>query len=125
MTRTKLPIVFGLALLVVGLPFVVIHLAASPDDAPITPLQHAVAALANFFGPWGVVVVRLVDFPNAGLRSFSLPIASGMTLLGTALVAMSFAVRVRTLQVVLTVAWLVFLVFWFGMGLVQIANGLL
>jgi hypothetical protein len=62
--------VFGLIGLVVSLPFVVLHLMAAPEDAPITPLQHVVAVLANYFGPWGVALVRLVDFPNAGLRLF-------------------------------------------------------
>ncbi len=51
-------VVHGVILLVVSLPFAVIHLLAQPGDAPITPVQHVVAALANFFGPWGVVIVR-------------------------------------------------------------------
>ena len=85
MSTRKVLAVFGVIALVVSLPFVVIHLMAAPDDAPITPLQHVVAALANYFGPWGVTIVRLVDFPNAGLRSFSWALAAGLTLLGAAL----------------------------------------
>jgi hypothetical protein len=111
--------------LVVSLPFVVIHLQASPDDAPISPLQHGVAAMANFVGPWGVAVVRLVDFPNAGMRSFSWPLAVGMTLMGAVVLVSALSVRIRTVQVFLAVVWFVFLVGWFVVGLGQIADGLL
>ncbi len=75
MSTRKVLIVFGIIALAVSLPCVLIHLMAAPDDAPITPLQHSVAVLANYFGPWGVTIVRLVDFPNAGLRSFSWALA--------------------------------------------------
>jgi hypothetical protein len=98
---------------------------AAPDDAPITPLQHVVAALANYFGPWGVAIVRLVDFPNAGLRSFSWALAIGLTLLGTGLLIAPLMTRRRPLQIVFSVAWGLFLVVWFGVGLRQIADGLL
>lgn len=125
MSRKKLLIVFGITTLVISLPFVVMHLLANPDDAPITPLQHVVAALANFLGPWGVAIVRLVDFPNAGLRSFSWPLALGLTLAGGLVLASSLAIRVRVLQLLLAVLWAVFLVVWFGVGLSQIADGLL
>jgi hypothetical protein len=80
----KVIIVLGVIALVVSLPFVILHLVAAPDDAPITALQHVVAALANYFDPWGVAIVRLVDFPNAGLRSFNWALAAGLTLVGTA-----------------------------------------
>lgn len=117
--------VYAVALLAISLPFVFIHLTARPDDAPITPLQHLVAALANFFGPWGVAIVRLVDFPNAGLRSFSWPLAVGLTLVGGLLAGLPLAVRDRWPRIVLSAAWAVFLVVWFGIGLTQIADGLL
>jgi hypothetical protein len=110
---------------VVSLPFVLIHLMAAPDDAPITPLQHVVAALANYFGPWGVTIVRLVDFPNAGLRSFSWALAAGLTLLGAALLVLPLRIQKRPFQVLLSVLWGLFLVVWFGIGLRQIADGLL
>jgi hypothetical protein len=71
MSSTQLVRAYLVTFAIVSLPFVFIHIMANPDDAPISPLQHAAAALANFFGPWGVAMVRLVDFPNAGLRSFS------------------------------------------------------
>jgi hypothetical protein len=111
--------------LFVSLPFVVIHLRANPDDAPITPLQHAVAAMANLVGPWGVAVVRLVDFPNAGMRSFSRPLAVGMTVMGFVVLVSALSVRNRAVQLFLVVVWFVFLVTWFVVGLGQIADGLL
>ena len=111
--------------LVISLPFTVLHLIARPDDAPITPLQHVTAAVANFFGPWGVVIVRLVDFPNAGLRSFSLALAIGLTLIGGLLLVLATRITGRPMQVLLTALWAVFLAVWFGVGLMQIAAGLL
>ena len=125
LSRRKLLITYGAILTVVALPFVIIHLAAKPDDAPITPLQHVVAALANFFGPWGVVIVRSVDFPNAGLRSFRWTVAGGLTLLGAMLVWLPMLLKNRYLQYTCIAGWLVFLVVWFGVGLTQIADGLL
>jgi hypothetical protein len=125
MSTRKVLAVFGIITLVVSLPFVAIHLMAAPNDAPITPLQHVVAALANYFGPWGVVIVRLVDFPNAGLRSFSWVLAALLTLLGTALFIAPLLTKRWPLQIVLFVVWGLFLVVWFGVGLRQIADGLL
>jgi hypothetical protein len=117
--------VFSVIALVVSLPFVILHLLAAPDDAPITPLQHVVAALANYFGPWGVAVVRLVHFPNAGLRSFSWALAAGLTLLGAALLILPLRIKKRPWQILLSVLWGLFAVVWFGVGLMQIADGLL
>ncbi|MBI2946256.1 MAG: hypothetical protein HYY23_01315 [Verrucomicrobia bacterium] len=125
MSTRKVLAVFGIIALVVSLPFVVLHLRAAPDDAPITPLQHIAAALANYFGPWGVAIVRLVDFPNAGLRSFSWALAAGLTLLGAALLILLLRTQKRPWQILLSVLWGLFLVVWFGVGLRQIADGLL
>ena len=125
MSARKVIIVLGLIVLVVSVPFVILHLVAAPDDAPITPLQHVAAALANYFGPWGVAIVRLVDFPNAGLRSFSWALAAGLTLVGTALFIVPLRTKKRLLQMMLCVLWGLFLVVWFGVGLRQIADGLL
>ncbi len=125
MSTRKVLVIFGIITLVISLPFVIIHLLAKPDDAPITPLQHVVAALANYFGPWGVAIVRLVDFPNAGLRSFSWPLAAGLTLLGAALLVLPLKAHNRPWQILLSVLWGWFLVVWFGVGLTQIASGLL
>ncbi len=125
MSRKKVLDIFGIIALLVSVPFVVIHLLAAPDDAPITPLQHVVAALANYLGPWGVTLVRLVDFPNAGLRSFSWALAAGLTLAAAALLILPLRTHQRSFQIVLCVLWGVFLVVWFGVGLGQIADGLL
>lgn len=125
MSSRKVLIVCVVIMLVISVPFVVIHLTAAPDDAPITPPQHLVAALANFFGPWGVAIVRLVDFPNAGLRSFSWVSAVGLTCFGGLLLCLVLTVKGRARQVPLTVLWGLFLVVWFGVGLTQIADGLL
>jgi hypothetical protein len=121
----KVLAVFGAIAIVVSIPFVAIHLMATPDDAPITPLQHVVAAFANYFGPWAVVIVSGVEFPNAGLRSFSWDLAAGLTLLGTALVIAPMMTKKRPMQIALSVVWGLFLVFWFAVGLRQIADGLL
>lgn len=125
MSTRKVFAVFAVIAVAVSVPFVILHLMAAPDDAAITPLQHVVAALANYFGPWGVAVVRLVDFPNAGLRSFSWTLAAGLTLVGAALLVLPLRIRNRRGQVLLFVLWGFFVVVWFGVGLCQIASGLL
>ena len=125
MSTRKILALFGVIALVLSLPFLAIHLTATPDDAPITPLQHVVAALANYFGPWGVAIVRVVDFPNAGLRSFSWGLAGGLTLLCAALLILPLRTKKRLLQILLAVLWGLFLIVWFGVGLRQIADGLL
>jgi len=121
----KCLVVYGLVALVVSVPFTIIHLIARPDDTPLSPLQHVVAALANYFGPWGVAVVRLFDFPNAGLRSFSWPLAAGLTVLGAALIVFRTRTQNRPGRILLSLLWAVFVTAWFGVGLVQIADGLL
>jgi len=125
MTTRKLYAVYAVTALVVSLPFLFIHLTAKPDDAPITPLQHLVAALANYFGPWGVAIVRLVDFPNAGMRSFSWAWAVGLTLVGGLLLVLPMRLRNRVFQFLLMALWGLFSIVWFGVGLEQIASGLL
>jgi hypothetical protein len=125
MNTRKVLAILAVIALVTGLPFVVLHLAAAPDDVPIKPLQHVVAALANYFGPWGVAIVRLVDFPNAGLRSFSWALAAGLTLLGVVLLVLPLRIRNPRWQILLSVLWGLFVVVWFGVGFTQIAAGLL
>lgn len=125
MSARKVIIILTAVALVISAPFVFIHLMAAPDDAPITPIQHVIAALANFFGPWGVVIVRIVDFPNAGLRSFSWVLAIAMTLVGVLLIVLPLRIKKQCWQVLLSVVWGLFLVVWFGVGLAQIADGLL
>lgn len=125
MTTRKLLVLYAVIGFVISVPFTVVHLAANPDDAPITPLQHLTAAVANGFGPWGVAVVWLVDFPNAGLRSFSWLSAIGLTLIGALLVGLATWITKRPGQTVLTVLWALFVIVWFGVGLSQIADGLL
>jgi hypothetical protein len=121
----RLLVTFAITGAIISLPFTVIHLIAKPDDAPITLGQHIMAAAANFFGPWGVAIVRLVDFPNAGLRSFSWALAVGLTLAGALLVALAARIPQRSVQWLLTGAWVLFALIWFGVGLRQIADGLL
>src|SRR5512137_219815 len=117
MTTRKLLAIHAIAGLVISLPFTIIHLIARPDDAPITPLQHITAAFANVFGPWGVAIVRVVDFPNAGLRSFSWALAVGRTGLGGLLILLSVRMENRYLQYVFTAFWALFTVVWFAVGL--------
>lgn len=125
MTTRKLLTIYTVIGLAISLPFIIIHLLAKPDDAPITPIQHVVAAGANFFGPWGGAVVRTVDFPNAGLRSFSWVTAIGLTLVGAVLLALPRWTDQRPAQIVLMASWTVFSLVWFTVGLGQIADGLL
>ena len=125
MRTRRLLTIFAITGLVIGLPLAMLHLIARPDDAPISPLQHVTAAVANFFGPWGVAIVRLVDFPNAGLRSFSWELALGLTLMGALLVVLATRITRRPIQYVLAGIWGLFSIVWFGTGLTQIAAGLL
>ena len=125
MSSRKLFVVYGVTAAVIGLPFTILHLTARPDDAVISPLQRLAAAMANGFGPWGGALVRLVDFPNAGLRTFSWLAAIGLTLAGGLLLALPPRARGRLAQASLAAAWTVFLVIWFGTGFAQIADGLL
>lgn len=111
--------------LVISLPFTIIHLIARSDDAPIAPLQHIVAAFANFFGPWGVAIVRVVDFPNAGLRSFSWVLAVALTMIGGLLILLAIRMEKRYLQYLFIAFWALFATVWFAVGLSQIASGLL
>jgi hypothetical protein len=115
----------GLIGVLLGLPFALLHLVANPDDAPITPLQHLVAALANFFGPWGVALVRIVDFPNAGWREFSCPLAIGLTLLACVFLVLSPRIHGRAQQYVFIGGWTLFMMVWLALGFGQIASGLL
>jgi hypothetical protein len=124
MTTRRMLIVYAIVGLAVSLPFVFIHLNAKPDDAPISPLLHITAAVANFVGPWGVAIVRLVDFPNAGLRSFSWALAVGLTLIGAFLILFGIRAKPRYLRYSLIALWTMFTVVWFGVGLWQIADGL-
>ena len=125
MTTKRLLTTFAITAAVINVPFIVLHLIANPDDAPITAPQHVTAAVANFFGPWGVAIVRLVDFPNAGLRSFSWVLAVGLTLIGASLVVLATRITDRRLQILLAAIWALFSMLWFGVGLRQIADGLL
>jgi hypothetical protein len=72
-----------------------------------------------------VAVVRLVDFPNAELRSSSWALAAGLTLLGSALFILPLRIKNRSGQILLSVLWGLFVAVWFGVGLMQIADGLL
>jgi len=125
MTTRRLLAAYGVIAFVISLPFTIVHLIARPDDAPITTLQHFTAAAANFLGPWGVMIVRLVDFPNAGLRSFSWAWSIGLTVIGGLLLVLGAQIKNRPLQVFLTAGWALFLIVWFGVGLRQVADGLL
>ena len=125
MARRRVLATYVIIALAISVPFTIGHLISNPDDAPISPLQHATAAIANYLGPWGVAVVRLVDFPNAGLRSFSWALAIGLTAVGAVLVLFGARITNRLLQVLFSVVWALFLIVWFGVGLRQIAEGLL
>jgi hypothetical protein len=116
---------FWITLLLASVPFTVLHCLANPDDAVISPIQRFGAVVSNFFGPWGVLVVRIVDFPNAGTRAFSWPLALILTAIGVGLLLLAAQVEKKSLRSALLALWIVFLVFWFGSGLIQIASGLL
>ncbi|MBI5091130.1 MAG: hypothetical protein HZB26_01660 [Candidatus Hydrogenedentes bacterium] len=125
MTSRSLLFAYLVFLVAISVPFSFLHLIARPDDAPISPLQRVVAVAANYFGPWAGPIVWLVDFPNAGLRSFSLAWAGGLTLLAAALVLVPVLWRRRPLQYVCIAIYVPFLLVWFGAGFFQIAAGLL
>jgi hypothetical protein len=125
MSSRRLLVTYAITGAVISVPFTILHLLANPDDTPITAIQHVTAAAANLFGPWGVAIVRLVDFPNAGLRSFSWGLAAGLTLVGALLVMLAARITERRVRWLLTGAWVLFALIWFGVGLTQIADGLL
>ena len=125
MTTRRLLSTYAIIAGIISAPVTFIHLTANPDDAPITPLHHVTAAAANYFGPWGVALVRLVDFPNAGLRSFSWAWSIGLTLVGELLVVLAARITNSRGQLALAVVWALFSIAWFGVGLRQIADGLL
>ena len=70
-------------------------------------------------------MVRLVDFPNAGLRSFSWPLALGLTVLGVFILAVSSRAKDRRLQYLVIGGWALFTMVWLTVGFGQIADGLL
>ncbi|MBI4607171.1 MAG: hypothetical protein HY721_34845 [Planctomycetes bacterium] len=121
----------GVALLIAAAPFAAVatflHLRGPVHLAGegVTWTHGIAAAIANLLGPWAAPLVRLVDFPNAGLRSFSLPGALGLTALLAALLVTAFRVRrgaVRWLCVALSVP---LAAAWFFAGFLGIADGLL
>ena len=124
MTKAQIIAIYALIFIAISLPFTLLHLLAKPD-ASLTVAQHVAAAVANFFGPWGVLLVRLVDFPNAGIRSFSLTLAVLLTLAGTLITAVPLLFSKRSGQYLSMVAWTLFAIVWFFVGLIQIADGLL
>jgi hypothetical protein len=81
--------------------------------------------VANYFGPWGVAIVRLVDFPNAGMRSFRWDYAIGLTVIGALLIALGMRTKKRYLQYLLACLWVSFVFVWLVTGFGQIADGLL
>jgi hypothetical protein len=102
-----------------------IGLVDTPGGPTLTALHGVVAVFANMLGPWAGLIVALVDFPNAGLRSFNVFAAVGLT----ALYAVNVFVGVlaeRTLQRrILYAQFLVLTLVWYGYGFYLIADGLL
>ncbi len=101
-----------------------IHINA-PDSFGLTWIHRTSASIANWFGPWAVLLVRLVNFPNAGIRCFDPFLAAVMTaLLATILIGALWS-RPRPARIACTVLFAPFAAAWFLVGLVQIADGLL
>ena len=119
------------ALAAVAFPFFAVctflHLRApiALADDGITWVHGIAATLANLFGPWAAAIVRLVDFPNAGLRSFSLPMALGFTAALIGFLVLSFRTRRDALRWTCLVLFLPIVASWFFLGLLGIADGLL
>ena len=121
---------FLLVWLVLGLLFSVLHLRAiglrdTPEQAPISALQGIVAATSNFLGPWAGHLVRVVDFPNAGLRNFRWSLAALMTLAAFTLVAVGTQTAHRGMRVAAMFLFTTLMVFWYAYGFFLIAAGLL
>ena len=72
-----------------------------------------------------MVIVRAVDFPNAGLRSFSWAISVGLTLMGGFLILLGIQAKTKWLHYMFAEFWALFTMVWFGAGMLQIADGLL
>ncbi len=94
-------------------------------DPAVTWLQGIVAIFANMAGPWAGHVVALVDFPNAGLRSFNILAAIGLTIVYTSNVLIGSVVQHPVQRRILFGQFLALTVAWYGYGFYLIADGLL
>lgn len=127
LSNKRLALLFFLIAFVPAAVCAFFHLRAPVDLAKdgITWIHGISAVFANWFGPWAVLIVRLVDFPNAGTRSFNLPLALGLTAILAALLFAAFRSRLRLVRIPCLVIFAPFSLIWFGIGLIQIADGLL
>ena len=102
-----------------------VGLIDTPGQQPITGAQGLTAAVANTLGPWAGHVVRVVDFPNAGLRSFMLFPALTLTALVVVLVAVGLRSRQTVCQRICLALFAALMLVWYGYGFLLIADGLL
>lgn len=111
--------------LVAWLHFQAIGLGDTPGSDPITLTQAATAALGNTLGPWAGHVVRFVDFPNAGLRSFNAVAAIALTLLYAGLAVTGMRTDRGALRRACFAAFFVATLAWYGYGFYLISDGML
>ena len=97
----------------------------TPGSTAMTAVHGITALIANAFGPWAGHIVALVDFPNAGLRSFNVYAAVGLTLLYLTSAAAGALGERRLQRRVLLGQFTLLTLVWYGYGFYLITDGLL
>jgi len=121
---------FTIMWLTVAFPVAMIHLFAigfrDTADSPAISTSQALAAVAsNPLGPWAGHAVRVVQFPNAGLRLFNPTHALGLTAVFVMLVFAGVYANNRAIRWTIVALFAVFLPVWYGYGFILIADGML
>jgi len=105
-----------------------IHLGAPPDHPgeDFTPTHRIGAAAGNLLGPWGVLAVRSVGFPNRDRAGFPVfePIPA-VLLTGALVLVVAASIRARRTitRALCLAAYVPLILLWFGIGLLWIAGG--
>ncbi len=105
-----------------------LHLSAPPDypGEHFTLTHRSGAAVANALGPYGVLAVRLVGFPNrdgSGYPVFDPLLAIPLTIALGSVLFVAARARRPWLRAACFASYVPLIVLWFGMGLLWIADG--
>ncbi len=119
---------FAIVWIGIGVIVGLVHLNAiglndTPEGPAISVTQGFAAAGANMLGPWSGHIVRVVNFPNAGLRSFSMLGALGLTVTFVILIGAGYVLRQRPARWTVFSLFLLLMPVWYGYGFYLIADG--
>jgi len=125
--RWKVFVVLWLAL---AAPAAFLHVSAiglvdTPGATPVSAVHGLTAAVANPLGPWAGHIVRTVQFPNAGMRGFSLPAAIALTAIFGLLAVVGMRARRRAIRWTAAGLFALLMPIWYGYGFYLIADGML